>query len=253
VGNTVHDVLSAGISISGGSVTVQGNHIYRLTGAPGDGVALEAVAEPARVEGNWIHEVAGSCIRIGRAETLVGRNMLYRCGGDGLSVGSGALVTATNNLVYACRSGAGVAVMDGSEAHIVHHTVVSNSYGIRVYGESMATVLNSILWDNLESVEGDDTSAVTVTYSDVSLSGTLQVGEGNINDDPRFRAPERGDYRLREDSPCIDRGTPVGAAGEDIRGISRPHGERYDMGAYEFFEYFSCYMPLVMRSYQGGE
>mgnify|MGYP000110392470 CR=1 FL=1 len=253
VGNTVHDVWGTGICIRGGNVTVRDNHIYRLAGAPGDGVALDAVAEPAHVEGNWIHEVAGSCVRIGQAEALVERNMLYHCGGDGLSVGSDALVTATNNLIYACSGGAGVMVRDGSEVSITHHTIVSNSVGILVYGESTVTVLNSIVWGNLESVEGDATSSVTVTCSDVSLSGTLQIGEGNINDDPRFRAPERGDYRLREDSPCIDRGSPVGAVSEDIRGISRPRGEGYDMGAYEFFEYFSCYMPLVMRSHRSGE
>ena len=50
-----------------------------------------------------------------------------------------------------------------------------------------------------------------------------------------------------ENSPCVDTGTPVGAPDEDIWGIYRPHGNGYDQGAHEFFEFFSCYLPLILQ------
>ena len=92
----------------------------------------------------------------------------------------------------------------------------------------------------------DALSTVTVTYSDIEGGWP---GEGNIDDDPLFRAPQGGIYRLLKDSPCVDTATPVGAPDEDILGVYRPHGGGYDRGAHEFFEFFSCYLPLTPRSY----
>jgi len=62
-----------------------------------------------------------------------------------------------------------------------------------------------------------------------------------------FRGPQSGVYRLLEESPCVDSGTAEGAPDMDIRGIYRPHGEGYERGAHEFFEFFSSYLPLVER------
>jgi hypothetical protein len=52
---------------------------------------------------------------------------------------------------------------------------------------------------------------------------------------------------LLVESPCVDTGTAEGAPDEDIWGIYRPHDEGYDMGAHEFFEHFSCYLPSLLR------
>ena len=114
-------------------------------------------------------------------------------------------------------------------------------------------MFNSILWDNETDLERDALSTITVTYSNLytcTTTGTIiWPGEGNINIDPLFRAPQNGDYRLLQDSPCVDIGTPINAPDEDIRGIYRPHGDGYDLGAHEFFEYFSNYLPVVLRSH----
>jgi len=36
---------------------------------------------------------------------------------------------------------------------------------------------------------------------------------------------------------------------DDAKGISRPIGVGYDMGAHEFFEFFEAYLPLVARDW----
>jgi hypothetical protein len=54
-------------------------------------------------------------------------------------------------------------------------------------------------------------------------------------------------YRLKAESPCVDTGTPVGAPDMDVVRIARPKGEGYDRGAFEFFEFYTVYLPMVLR------
>ena len=77
-----------------------------------------------------------------------------------------------------------------------------------------------------------------------SLYGSLpnDDGEGNIEGNPLFVDPAKGDYRLQVGSPCIDTGTKVETV-IDLDGNPRPvdlvarehEGDTsYDMGCYEF-------------------
>ena len=58
----------------------------------------------------------------------------------------------------------------------------------------------------------------------------------NRESDPGFVDAERGDFRLRADSPAIDCGTADRAPSADIEGKTRPQGKGVDIGAYEFPE-----------------
>jgi len=94
-----------------------------------------------------------------------------------------------------------------------------------------------------------------VAYSDVKGGWT---GTGNLNADPKFVDPGQfsiegewinGDYRLKSDSPCINKGSTAllpsdvldldgdGNAGEtlpvDLEGDTRVQSTQVDMGAYE--------------------
>ena len=53
-------------------------------------------------------------------------------------------------------------------------------------------------------------------------------GEGNITADPLFVDPAKGDYRLSEQSPCIDAGDP--------KSPLDPDGTRADMGAFYYHQ-----------------
>ncbi len=60
-------------------------------------------------------------------------------------------------------------------------------------------------------------------------------GTGNITNDPLFVCAEKGDFRLRAGSPCIDAGTnEVCLSVTDFAGNRRIQGENVDIGCYEY-------------------
>jgi len=52
--------------------------------------------------------------------------------------------------------------------------------------------------------------------------------------EPQFADPDNGDFRLKPGSPGIDAGVAIEAVKTDLRGVARPQGAAYDIGAYEF-------------------
>jgi predicted outer membrane repeat protein len=89
--------------------------------------------------------------------------------------------------------------------------------GLYCYDEITPVVSNCVLWGNT-ATEGPEIALayeaeLTVSYSDVEggVAATyvapdcaLHWGEGNVNSDPLFTDPDRGDYRPSAGSPCID-------------------------------------------------
>jgi hypothetical protein len=102
-----------------------------------------------------------------------------------------------------------------------------NSGGAIANVDSSPTVINCILWGNAPDEIQSSGGHPVVTYSDVQ-SG--YPGEGNMDPDPQFLS---GGFSLSPESPCIDAGTAYRAPNNDIRGVSRPQGNGWDMGAYE--------------------
>ncbi|MFH1738914.1 MAG: right-handed parallel beta-helix repeat-containing protein [bacterium] len=97
--------------------------------------------------------------------------------------------------------------------------------------ESSPTLTNCILWNAGPEIKGSGLDAVVVAYSCIQSGWP---GEGNINADPLFVDPVNGDYRLRNGSPCVDRGFVTAAPNRDAEGSSRPGSDGLaDMGAYE--------------------
>ncbi len=66
------------------------------------------------------------------------------------------------------------------------------------YGPPVGSLESSIVWGN-----GFDNTGFENANSVIGTSDT-PLGPGSFSKDPRFVDPERGDYRLRPDSPCID-------------------------------------------------
>ncbi|MBI4556314.1 MAG: hypothetical protein HY706_01905 [Candidatus Hydrogenedentes bacterium] len=107
---------------------------------------------------------------------------------------------------------------------------------------AVVKIWNTIIWNNgaIEVVNQTEDcnlgsscvhGTVTIHHSDVQ--GGYE-GEANLDTDPLLVDPQNGDVRLRAESPCIDAGTAEGAPETDIRGVARPQGAGFDMGAYEY-------------------
>ena len=97
------------------------------------------------------------------------------------------------------------------------------------------TLTNCIMVDNV----GPNGAAVYAVYSSVSMVNCLVAGNrgvrpGLINADPLFVDSEAGDFRLRSDSPLIDRGAESELPDTDLEGNPRVCRNAPDIGAYEY-------------------
>ena len=111
---------------------------------------------------------------------------------------------------------------------------------------STTDLINCIIWDGGEQIWNADDSTISIVYSDVR-GGWEGEGTGNIDADPLFADPNKGDYHLKSQpgrwdpnppaadwvkddvtSPCID----AGDTNSDWTVELWPHGKRINMGAY---------------------
>ena len=241
--------------------------------------------------GGGLYVAPGSALAVSHC-ILSGNTAVFggglACLGGSVSMGS---CTLSGN--RALLLGGGAYAQDG-EVHLVDVLVVGNSAGMEeamggsaiqainaslslddctvadnvstqgkaiaafVWGSPVADtirVTNSILYNGGTEISSNDTSIVTVAYSDVKGGWS---GTGNVNTDPHFVDPGQwsiegqwmdGDYHLQGASPCIDKGdkTRLPADGLDLDGdgnttealpvdaaaATRVQGSQVDMGAYE--------------------
>jgi len=141
--------------------------------------------------------------------------------------------------------GGGMTIFSGA-AQIVNSTIYENcgdkaAGGIFYWGNGyepeMPIIINSILWDNFYEeiyIQSQiDPESIDISYSNIeggedgiaaNNHGDVDWGVGNISLEPSFVDAGRGDFNLREDSPCIDAGTDIGLP---------YHENAPDMGAIE--------------------
>ncbi len=91
-------------------------------------------------------------------------------------------------------------------------------------------ITNSIFWHNGGEQIAAGTASVTYSLIEGGYSG-----EGNLNEDPLFVDPSKGDFHLQQNSPCVDagHGDPQDLPETDLDGNPRIVEARVDMGAYE--------------------
>jgi len=160
-------------------------------------------------------------------------------GGGGIYCSSKSYTKTIQNNVITENSapyGGGIFFYSFSST-IINNTISRNS--ATFYGGGIAchysspTVRNTILWANSPKEISLSYSSITITYSDI-LGGW--EGEGNIDGEPSFVDPDKGDYRFSSASCCIGAGkmTPEVPV-TDIEGNPRPNpeGSKPDIGAYE--------------------
>lgn len=121
----------------------------------------------------------------------------------------------------------------GSRGGNLHNcTVVGNSASTEGGGAYNGELMNCIVYFNTRGMVEDNVASSDLSYS---CTTPLPPGMGNIDADPLFQDPERGDYRLATNSLCINAGThQLWMDGTlDLGGELRVVGPAVDMGAHE--------------------
>ncbi len=156
-----------------------------------------------------------------------------RSGGGAVAVFDGSFAATSSAIVgNNAGQGAGGAIYVESGTHslsyctITADTAATGAGGVHVTGSmAMVGIDGSIVWGNEPPGEGVVVvdGLGTISYSDVETYGDAWSGPGNLNVDPAFVDPLRGDWSLQRTSPCVDAGDPM--ADPD------PDGTRADMGS----------------------
>src|SRR5207302_2966766 len=113
----------------------------------------------------------------------------------------------------------------GSSLTIVSSTIADNNSlmqvgnGVYVVESSSLTVTNSIFWGNTDDFLKDDTSTITVTYTD---SQEATPGTGNLSTDPLFANAAAGDYHLKSTAGRFDPTAQGGAGGFVLDAVNSP-------------------------------
>ena len=245
--NTARDYGGLCLSASGGTATLTNNSISNNTADT--------------VGGSYLYTRGGT---LTLTNNTINNNIAEIIGGLFLRPG---ICNLTNNIIAnntaSYNHTGGVYLDHPDSATLTNNTIVNNitaesGGGIKlllVDNDDSADIYNNILWNNNAGEEGNDLyidndsnndyipSVVNIFNNDFdqSASGTyleisFSIHSSNLdNQNPRFVDDANGDYHLQASSPCIDKGTDLGAPSTDIEGTPRPKGLGYDIGAYEAY------------------
>jgi hypothetical protein len=107
---------------------------------------------------------------------------------------------------------------------------------VTFWGSGYNPLNNSFDYNLYYYVDGPDMNAMIAAWPDVySFAEWQAMGKeaNGVLGDPNFVDPESADFQLQSNSIAIDKGLDVGIA-EDFMNQSRPIGNGFDIGAYEF-------------------
>jgi len=133
------------------------------------------------------------------------------------------------------RGGGGLRVDSFGRTALINCVVYGNEAqaggGVYTEARDSLVMVNSILWGNRPTAYY---GVPYILYCDITGGAP---GDSNIRVDPRFVNPDLGDFRLRADSPCIDKGLDsLEWVGRTILDLDSSEfvGSRPDIGAFEF-------------------
>ena len=136
---------------------------------------------------------------------------------------------AIYNSLFSQNSG-GECLSLNCTGEIINSTIAENQDGGVSVSENIQ-MINCILWGN------DQNSNLNANNIQYSLVEGIESGEGNINTNPFFLDAESGNFRLQNNSPCINKGMPdttdLNIGLFDLDNNPRISYNRIDMGAYE--------------------
>lgn len=217
-----YNILGAGAYLQVyGKLTVKGNTVNNnyLTDYPGlyvlEGSGMYVMGCPTKVTITWNtftdNQTEALLLHVTAPmdSLLVARNVIY---GDFRGIycrNCGPRIE--NNTIY-LTTGYGIRTFltDSLDLHIRNNIIAgtTDGPGILAEGSYVPGLFYNDVWNNAGG----------------NYQG-LEPGQFDIHEDPLFVDPERGDFRLTEESPCIDAGDPDPQYND-------PDGSRNDIGAF---------------------
>jgi hypothetical protein len=172
---------------------------------------------------------------------VIRQNLLYNHGPSGGIVvfHTGGIKIQANTIIGSSSSKWGIRLDES--AYCPKITLQSNI----IYGHSDAELIlddyNSLTVDNNNLLYNSNSNIyktqVGKTYwyflSVAKYKTATGKGQGSLSANPKFVNASGKDFHLAADSPAIDSGVNVGLK-LDFDGYSRPEGQGYDMGVYEY-------------------
>lgn len=145
---------------------------------------------------------------------------------------------------------------EGNTARVINNTFYGNEldspYGYAVYSSYPGEAVNNIFWHNepYQIKWGSSSRSDARVIENNVIEGNY--GEGNFDIDPEFLLTDSLDFRLSDESYCIDKGLEIdpGLLPElDIAGNPRINEgtNKIDIGAYEYYN-----VTGVKNSYLGN-
>ncbi|OPZ39271.1 MAG: hypothetical protein BWY99_01431 [Synergistetes bacterium ADurb.BinA166] len=246
----VADDSAGGMYLGFGSPTLTNCTFSENKAGAGGGIGMEGSSNPTLTNctftGNEAGVGGGMVIADNSNPTLTNctfsENVATYGGGMFLSSSDPTLTNCTFS-GNGATSGGGMDIASGSKPTLMNCTFSENEAnyigrGVSIRDGSDPTVTNTIFW-GAGSVVGQvfvQQGNPTITYSVVDTA--VFPGNGNTGTDPMLAplADNGGPTQtcaLLDGSSAIDSGTNTGAPSTDQRGVSRPQGSGYDIGAYE--------------------
>jgi parallel beta-helix repeat protein len=147
-------------------------------------------------------------------------------------------LTMRNNIIHTNMAG----LFNGAhDITFLNNTFVGtlgdDAQGIHFTNALNVTAKNNIfayLENGVSQLYNEGGSTITAGNNCVYKVGGNRHDPGDVNgSDPLFVNTAAGDYHLKANSPCIDKGVSDGVS-TDKDGNARPQSAGYDMGAYEY-------------------
>lgn len=171
--------------------------------------------------------------------------------------------TVLSNLIYGNECDKYGGACRDCDATFTNNTIFLNSAGI--FGVSLSEcegpILNCIIWGNWKpGTPGEPQLHLCTSPTFSCIEGWTEGGQGNIALNPVFTDAAGGDFRLRGDSPCIDRGKNEAWMSEAVDLDGNPRifyggiSATVDMGAYEYgsFPFEITGIGFVTIPFPGG-